>query len=78
MSTFTYEGQRPRVLLEDPRAPHQIVLTLTRSAGWITVSCTCLVRARAAAPLAAATRMDASESLAIWKAHAERASRGGI
>lgn len=71
-ATFTYNGRKPRVLLEDPQAAHQIVLSISGPGNRLTVSCTCLVRGKHR-PLAVAGSLEAEESLAIWRRHRDQA-----
>ena len=72
-----------RVVLEDPSLPHQIVLTVsTSNNGKIAVSCNCLKKDgahtnRAGAvykPIETRRRWDATEAIAVWRAHLEAVS----
>lgn len=73
-ATFTHQGRKPRVLLEDPGAAHQIVLTITGPGNRLAVTCTCRVRNKHR-PLQARAKMTAEESLAIWREHRDRAEQ---
>jgi hypothetical protein len=69
---------RPRVVFEDPSLPHQIVITLRGGGPQIVVSCNCLRLNRHGPrgtyePIGVRTRWEASEALAVWRAHVEQA-----
>ena len=61
----------PRVVLEDPDLPHQIVLHFTGgNSHLIAVSCNCLrKRGAGGEPLGVRSRWEASEAIAVWRAH---------
>lgn len=63
--------QRPRVVFEDPDLPHQIVLRFTGgNTHRIGVSCNCM----RGVPIEVRTRWEASEAIAVWRAHLEEAN----
>lgn len=79
MDTWTYHGQRPRVLLEDASLPHQIRLSASggndgrKGTVMISVSCTCMgARNDTHEPLGTRYLFPADEALAVWREHIEQ------
>jgi hypothetical protein len=67
-NVFTHAGQRPRVLLEDPEASHQIVLAVGAPGNQLAVSCTCRAR-RGCPPFTMAPKLEPDEARVIWRRH---------
>ena len=68
MPTLPELGGHPRVTFEDPDLPHQIVLRFTGgNSHRLAVSCNCM----RPVSIEARSRWDASEAIAVWRAHME-------